>query len=495
MSRPTATVAQRTAAIGRHLMSTSTPTPASKARVDAPDEVPVLFECSGGLRTYVLNRPKKLNALNEPMLNLLRPQIEDWSQGDLAKVIIGRGVGRAFCAGGDVESVVRDASDPETRPHAIDFFRREFEMDYILAAVPKPYVCVMDGITMGGGVGLAVNAQFRIATEKTVFAMPETKIGYSPDVGASYFLSRVDGEIGTYLGLTGATISGRAVFEHGFATHFVESRRIPALLERLAALETPTHQRINALLEEARSERDPEEVSTAIVGAKREALDAAFSHNTVEKIVAALQDISSSHRDEGVRQWAVETLEEIDKRSPTSLKVALAAIRRGKHMTLLDALQMEMNIATAFCSGVTSDFHTGVTAVLVEKTKARPNWSPARLEDVDDGELLNNFFSKYTPDNDTAPRLTPPSYVAPANKVADPMQFALPSEAEIRSMVDGSHRSSGATEITLDELLAKFDGLRAGKSGVREKILEVVQRKCAFEEDKHMDKQWLKWKH
>lgn len=302
--------------------------------------------------------------------------------------------------------------------------------------------------------------------------------------------------------------------EHGFATHFVESRRIPALLERLAALETPTHQRINALLEEARSERDPEEVSTAIVGAKREALDAAFSHNTVEKIVAALQDISSSHRDEGVRQWAVETLEEIDKRSPTSLKVALAAIRRGKHMTLLDALQMEMNIATAFCvsdseshlglllirfrgrqSGVTSDFHTGVTAVLVEKTKARPNWSPARLEDVDDGELLNNFFSKYTPDNDTAPRLTPPSYVAPANKVADPMQFALPSEAEIRSMVDGSHRSSGATEITLDELLAKFDGLRAGKSGVREKILEVVQRKCAFEEDKHMDKQWLKWKH
>ncbi|KAI0362452.1 3-hydroxyisobutyryl-coenzyme A hydrolase [Trametes cingulata] len=495
MSRPTATAAQRTAAVGRHLMSSSASASTSKPRVDAPDEAPVLFESNGVVRTYVLNRAKKLNALNEPMLNLLRPQIEEWSQGDLAKVIVGRGVGRAFCAGGDVESVVRYASDPETRPKAIDFFHREFEMDYILAAMPKPYVCVMDGITMGGGVGLAVNAQFRIATEKTVFAMPETKIGYSPDVGASYFLSRVDGEIGTYLGLTGTTISGRAVFEHGFATHYVESRRIPALLERLGALENPTYQRINELLEEARSEGESDEPSTAIIGAKREALDSAFSHNSVEKIVAALTEVSNGHQDEEVRKWAAETLAELDKRSPTSLKVALAAIRRGKQMTLLDALQMEMNVATAFCSGVTPDFKTGVTAVLVDKIKERPNWSPARLEDVNDSEVLQNFFSKYTPENGTAPKITPPPYLAQLNKVMDPMQYALPTEAEIRSMVDGSHKSSGATEITLDELLAKFDKLRKGKAGVREKILEVVQRKCIFEEDKHMDKKWLKWKH
>ncbi|KAI0664689.1 3-hydroxyisobutyryl-coenzyme A hydrolase [Cubamyces menziesii] len=493
MSRPTTTAAQRTAAIGRHLMSTSASS--STSHKDAPDEAPVLFESNGAVRTYVLNRPKKLNALNEPMLNLLRPQIEEWSQGKLAKVIVGRGIGRAFCAGGDVESVVRYASSPETRPKAIDFFHREFEMDYILAAVPKPYVCVMDGITMGGGVGLAVNAQFRIATEKTVFAMPETKIGYSPDVGASYFLSRVDGEIGTYLGLTGATITGRAVFEHGFATHFVESRRIPALLEHLAALENPTYQRINELIEEARSEREPDEPSTAIIGAKREALDSAFSHNTVEKIVATLTEIATSHKDEEVRQWAQNTLEELDKRSPTSLKVALAAIRRGKQMNLLDALQMEMNIATAFCNGVTPDFKTGVFAVLVDKIKDRPNWSPSRLEDVEDSEILQTFFSEYTPEKGTAPKLTPPPYLTNANKLIDPMQYALPTEAEIRSMVDGSHKASGATEITLDELLAKFDSLRKGKSGVREKILEVVQRKCAFEDDRHMDKQWLKWKH
>lgn len=294
----------------------------------------------------------------------------------------------------------------------------------------------------------------------------------------------------------------------------MESRLVPALLERLAALENPTHQRINALLEEARSEREPDEATTAIVGAKREALDSAFSHNTVEKIVAALTETSTNHRSEEVRQWATTTLDELAQRSPTSLKVALAAIRRGKQMTLLDALQMEMNIATAFCvsycsfhsrtavnmsaghrqSGATPDFKTGVTAVLVEKIKTRPEWSPARLEDVNDSELLKKFFSEFTPDKETAPRITPPPYVE-GNKTIDPMQFALPSEAEIRSMVDGSHKSSGATEITLDELLDKFKSLRKGKAGVREKILEVVERKCAFEEDKHMNKQWLKWKH
>ncbi|TFK94747.1 3-hydroxyisobutyryl-coenzyme A hydrolase [Polyporus arcularius HHB13444] len=493
MSRPAASAAQRTAAIGRHLMSTSAVTP--KSRVDAPDEAPVLFESNGPVRTYILNRPAKLNALNEPMLNLLRPQIEEWCQGELAKVIVGRGVGRAFCAGGDVESVVQAASKEETRPQAIDFFHREFEMDYILAAVPKPYVAVMDGITMGGGVGLSVNAQFRVATEKTVFAMPETKIGYCPDVGASYFLSRIDGEIGTYLALTGDTITGRAVYEHGFATHYIPSRRIPALLERLAALEEPTFQMISDLLEQESSERESDEVSSPFVGAKREALDTAFRHNTVEEIFAELTKISETHQDEGIRTWAANTLKMLGDRSPTSLKVALTAIRKGKPMNLLEALQMEMNIATAFCSGGSPDFQTGVTSVLVNKEKSRPAWSPAHLNEVNDEEIRRTFFSKFSPEQDTAPKITPPAYLPQPNQLADPMRYALPTEVEIRSMVDGSHRDSGATEITLDELLAKFDRARGRKPGMREKILEVVQRKCVSEQDKHMDKRWLKWKH
>lgn len=137
--------------------------------------------------------------------------------------------------------------------------------------------------------------------------------------------------------------------EHGFATHYVPSRRIPALLERLAALEAPTERAINDLIEQEAAEREPDEVSSSFVGAKRVALDSAFRHNTVEEIFAELAEISKGHSDEGVRQWAAETLKTLELRSPTSLKVALAAVRRGKRMTLLEALQMEMNIATAFC--------------------------------------------------------------------------------------------------------------------------------------------------
>lgn len=285
-------------------------------------------------------------------------------------------------------------------------------------------------------------------------------------------------------------------------------------MERLAALEDPTKDQINDLLEQERSEIDPDEVSTAFVGAKRIALDAAFRHNTVEKIFAELKEISTTHKDEDVRNWAANTLAMLEQRSPTSLKVALAAIRRGKGMTLLQALQMEMNIATAFCvscpclsvisdrsnyaslqSGGSPDFHTGVTTLLVKKEKSRPAWQPAHLEEVTDSEVLDTFFSKFTPEKSTAPTLAPPSYLPKPEQLPDPMQYALPTEAEIQSMVDGSHRASGATEITLDELLANFQRLRGSKAGMREKILEVVQRKCVPDQDKHMDKQWLKWIH
>ncbi|OBZ69256.1 3-hydroxyisobutyryl-CoA hydrolase, mitochondrial [Grifola frondosa] len=464
MSRPGTLAAQRTAAITRHMMSTSSSARSSASGPGpASDEAPVLFESKGPVRSYILNRPLKLNALNEPMLNILRPKIEEWCQGKLAKVIVGRGVGRAFCAGEMLK-------DPETRSKAIDFFHREFEMDYILAAVPKPYICFMDGITMGGGVGLSVNAQFRIATENTVFAMPETKIGYCPDVGASYFLSRIDGEIGTYLALTGEIIRGRAVFEHGLATHFIPSRRIPALLESLASLDDPTYSQIDELIEECRSEREPEEPVTAFVGATRVALDSAFQHNTVEKIVGELQTVSTSSEHEEVRKWAKQTLAALELRSPTSLKVALAAIRRGKGRSLLDALQMEMNIAAAYCHGESPDFLTGVSAVLVDKIKTRPAWSPDKLEDVNDSEVLKKFFSTYTPAEGNAPTITPPDYLGDRNELVDPMQYALPTEDEIRKMVDGSHLRSGATEITLEELVAKFEDMRRGSTECERKF-------------------------
>ncbi|KAH9950202.1 3-hydroxyisobutyryl-coenzyme A hydrolase [Amylocystis lapponica] len=491
MSSPSFKAAQRVSTIKHHMMSsTSTPAPEKTS-----DEAPVLFKSDGSLRAYILNRPDKLNALNEPMLRLLRSKIEEWSKGDLPGVIVGTGVGRAFCSGGDVATVVEEAANPDTLAHAIDFFRLEYETDYILAAMPKPYVAIMDGITMGGGVGLSIQAPFRIATENTLFAMPETKIGFCPDVGASYFLSRLDGQLGTYIGLTGTFLKGRAVYEHGFATHFVPARRIAGLLERLAALEHPTYAQIDSTIDECRAEQQQRELSTPLSGPVRAALDAAFAHDTAEAIVAALEDLARDSAHEPVRAWARETLDALALRSPTSLKVALAAVRRGRRMSLLEALQMEMNLATAFCHGVTPDFRTGVQAVLVAKAKSRPAWSPASLAEVSDDFVAKEFFSTYSPEQDTAPALQPPAWLAETTKLVNPMLYALPTEEDIGRMVAGSHNQSGSTQITLEELLAKFAELKKGKEGVREKILDVVARRCTTEGDKRSPAQYLKWIH
>ncbi|KAF8077771.1 3-hydroxyisobutyryl-CoA hydrolase [Lyophyllum atratum] len=489
MSRSGLRASHRTRAIAQQMMSMSSSVTKS--------EPPVLFECNLAVRTYILNRPLKLNALDEPMLELLRPKIEEWSASDLCGTIVGTGVGRAFCAGGDVASVVENASKVETRPKAVDFFKREFEMDYILATLRKPYVAVLDGHTMGGGVGLAAHAPFRIATENTLFSMPETKIGYCPDVGGSYFLSRLDGEVGTYLSLTGDTIRGRHVFELGFATHYVPSRRIPILLDRLSALENAHPSVINSTVEEFTAERLPEEPPLALVGETRDALDYAFRHNKVEKIVQDLNKLAE-HTSPAVSQWAIQTLKTLHLRSPTSLKVALKAIRQGEKMTLLQALDMELKIATAYCNGASPDFATGVRAVLIDKipSSQRPAWSPPTLNEVSD-EIVSRFFAPDSPYLSSVPSLSIPEHLKSQDAgTHKPMKYALPTEDEIGAMVRGSHSAGGGTGITLDELLANFDNIRNGKVGVREKVREVARRKCEIK-DNGGDGNfiWLKWKH
>ncbi|KAK7694060.1 hypothetical protein QCA50_003636 [Cerrena zonata] len=477
------------------MASTSNPAPSRSSTIDVGDEDLVLFESVGNVRKYTLNREKQLNALNEPMLNLLRPYVEDFIRSDLGKVLVGTGKGRGFCAGGDVATVARHASNPDTRPKAIEFFHREFELDYLLAAVGKPYIAIMDGITMGGGVGLSLNAPFRIATEKTVYAMPETKIGYAPDVGASHFLSRVDGELGTYLGLTGEDIRGRAVFESGLATHFVPSRRLPGLLEKLNGLDNPTFTHVDSLIEEHYSEREPDEPSSTLVGAKRSALDFAFRHDKVESIIEDLEAIAQKHQSEDVKEWAQKTLDALNLRSPTSLRIALTAIRRGKHLSLREALQMELNFATAICNGETPDFVTGVTAVLVEKIKnGRPNWAPSSLADVSQSEVVEKFFKKYTPEHGNVPTLSTFEDVLPNDhKLPHPMRWALPTEKEIRQMVVGSHHSSGSTQITLPEMIKKFSDLRNDKNGIKEKIHEVISRKCKESQSETSGLKYLSW--
>ncbi|THV07797.1 3-hydroxyisobutyryl-coenzyme A hydrolase isoform 1 [Dendrothele bispora CBS 962.96] len=485
MSRRGINSVQRAQAIAHHMMSTSAN---SSEQVRQP---PVTFESLLSTRVYKLNRPKKLNALDTSMLEMLRPKIEEWRDSSLCGVVWGSGEGRAFCAGGDVAGVVADASKPETRSKAVEFFKKEFEVDFMLGALNKPYIAIMDGITMGGGVGLSVLASFRVATENTKFAMPETKIGYCPDVGASFFMSRLDGELGTYLALTGETISGRAVFEHGIATHYIPAKRIPMLLENVSALENPKFVQINKVIEDNVSEPEtPGTLTSDLVGAKRIAIDYAFAHNKVEDIYTALAELKSDS-DASISEWASKTIDTLDMRSPTSLKVALKAVRTGKSMSLLEALEMEYRIAAAYCNGASTDFKTGVNAVLgPEKKEGRPDWNPATVEEVTD-KILDRFFNPKSEYIQNVPQFTVPDNMKSAP--IRPSRFALPTEIEIKDMVIGQHQASGDTGLTLEELVSNLENLYDHKIGVREKVMDVAARKCKVVDNADGNQVWLKW--
>lgn len=341
---------------------------------------------------------------------------------------------------------------------------------------------------MGGGVGLSAHAPFRVATENTVFAMPETKIGYFPDVGSNHFLPRLDGELGTYFALTGTTLKGRAVFELGIATHFIPASRVPDLTDRLASLETSNPDLIDAAIEELHFERSADEPPTPLTGDIRKALDHAFSQTSVEDIISSLADYAKKEGEVG--QWTKTTLEELRLRSPTSLKVALHAVRRGKAMSLGDVLQMEMGVAAAFINGASPDFQTGVTAVLVDKIKSRPKWSPDTLQEIPDEKITEMFFDSNSPLLSNVPHLS----LGPAQTVST-TNYALPSEKEIEMLVVGEHVASDDMSLNMHELLEKPDRLWRGKHGVREKLREVFRRRCRVVEATKNTESYIEWIH
>ncbi|KAM8806769.1 3-hydroxyisobutyryl-CoA hydrolase, mitochondrial [Eudromia elegans] len=339
----------------------------------------VLLEKRGGVGVITLNRPKALNALNFSMIRQIYPQIKKWEQDPETFLIIIKGTGgKAFCAGGDIRAV-RDAQklgDSLTE----DFFREEYTLNNAIGTCKKPYVALIDGITMGGGVGLSVHGHFRVATEKTLFAMPETAIGFFPDVGGGYFLPRLTGKIGYYLGLTGFRLKGRDVQRAGIATHFVESEKLPTLEEDLIALKSPSKESIADLLNSYHVKNQIDQEKEFVLDEHMEKINSLFSAGTMEEIVQNLKQDGSA--------FAIKQLETIKKMSPTSLKLALRQLREGASMNLQDVLAMEFRLSQACMRG--HDFCEGVRAVLIDKDQS-PRWKPASLEEVSD-EFVDDCF-------------------------------------------------------------------------------------------------------
>jgi len=319
--------------------------------------------------TLLMNRPRALNALTLEMIRAFAAAIAAWRDDPAVRLVVLEGAGgRAFCAGGDVRAV-RAAALAGDRAAVEAFFAEEYAVNAGIAAFPKPWVSLIDGVCMGGGIGVAVHNGPRVVTEHALLAMPETAIALFPDVGTSYVLPRLPGAIGTWLALTGARLTGADAVHAGLATHFVPRERLPALRAALLA------EGAGAV---ARFAATPPEASFA---PHREAIDRCFSRPTMLEILAALAA-------EGT-EWAAEQARILRRMSPTSLSVSLELLRRGARQDLAACLATELALTRVVVNDH-PDFAEGVRAVLVDKDGA-PRWQPARIEDVDP-EAIRRMF-------------------------------------------------------------------------------------------------------
>jgi enoyl-CoA hydratase len=329
----------------------------------------VLFERRGAIGLVTLNRPKALNALTHGMCVAMKAQLDPWKTDSAVKTIVIQGEGeRAFAAGGDIRALYE--SGKAGTPYALDFYRDEYILNALIKHYPKPYVALIRGIVMGGGVGVSVHGSHRIADESTTFAMPETGIGLFPDVGGSYFLPRCPGDTGLYLALTGARLKAADALYVGVATHFVPGAEREALIGTLASGDAPD-KAIAALAS------DP---GAAPLIALRADIDAHFSKASVEAILASLDKDGSD--------WARETAKTIRTKSPTSTKLAFRQNREGKTLAFDDCMRMEFRMVNRVVAG--HDFYEGVRATIIDKDNT-PKWKPATLAEVSDADIAAYF--------------------------------------------------------------------------------------------------------
>jgi enoyl-CoA hydratase len=329
----------------------------------------VIFRHEGAVGRMTLNRPKALNALTESMCEAMLDHLRQWAtDAAIRTVVIDAVPGRAFCAGGDVRAIY-DAGRRGDGSE-MSFFRTEYRMNQAIHRFPKPYVSLIDGITMGGGCGVSINGAYRVASENAVFAMPETAIGLFPDIGASYFLNRLPGQLGMYLALTSVRIGAGDAIYSGLATHHVPASKQSTVLSRLSNGEAADV----VLNQVAGSPNGAGELAQ-----HRAAIDHAFSGASVEQIVERLEHDG---------EWGKATAALLRSRSPTSLKVTFRQMCEGASLDFESCQRMEFRIMARMMKG--QDFYEGVRAALIDKEQA-PRWQPAKLNEVSESDVGRYF--------------------------------------------------------------------------------------------------------
>jgi enoyl-CoA hydratase/carnithine racemase len=341
----------------------------------------VLSEIRNHIAFITLNRPAALNALSLDMIRQLRALLEQGAADPDVFAVLIRGAGdKAFCAGGDIRALYQSYKNSGSLHR--EFFAAEYPVDYWLYHYPKPHVLVLDGITLGGGMGIAQGSSLRIVGERTRMAMPEVAIGFFPDVGGSYFLSRLAGALGMYLALTGVQIRAADALYCRLADAYLPPSAIAALPDALTSLQWSEDH--DADLKAFLWSRAAPALPAAPLCALRAGIDAHFSQPTVPAILASLE----SERRGAYADWAHASAKLMRSRSPTMLSVTLRQLQRGARMSLADCFRMELGMAAhSFEQG---DFLEGVRAVLIDKDNA-PRWQPAHIGEVTDA-MIDAFF-------------------------------------------------------------------------------------------------------
>ncbi|XP_050385912.1 3-hydroxyisobutyryl-CoA hydrolase 1-like isoform X2 [Argentina anserina] len=358
---------------------------ASQNSTPRDDDSVVLVEEEFCSRILTLNRTRQLNALNYEMISRLLELFLTYEGDANVKLVILKGKGRAFCAGGDVAAVVRDINEGNWRLGA-NFFRKEFTLNYLLATYSKPQVSLLNGIVMGGGAGASIHGRFRVATENSLFAMPETALGLFPDVGASYYLSRLPGFFGEYVGLTGTRLDGAEMLACGLATHFVPSMSLSLLEAALCKVDSSECATIQVILDQYSQQAALKEKSAYH---RMDVIDKCFSRRTVEDILSALEEEAAKRAD----AWLSTTIQSLKKASPMSLKISLRSIREGRLQGVGQCLVREYRMVSHVLRGeVSKDFREGCRAILLDKDR-NPKWEPSTLELIND-HMVEQYFSK-----------------------------------------------------------------------------------------------------
>ncbi|CAG9336036.1 unnamed protein product [Blepharisma stoltei] len=347
------------------------------------EEAPLLISDHSFVSQVKLYKPKALNSLDLEMISLLEQAIINFHKDPENKACLFLGSGKAFCAGGDIRALYMAKQSEENAYILSEFFKREYIVDYALAKLNQIQICIYDGIVMGGGVGISIHAPIRIATENSVFAMPESGIGFFPDVGGSYFLPRLEGSLGVYLGVTGSRLAGHQLVQTGIATHFVSKDKISALRDALIR-DINSNTKLEDIQQIVESFSDkPQEPFTEL-----EDIERCFNGaNSVEHIYKKLEEDSTD--------WAQKKLKRLELLSPLSQKVIFEQVKRGKNLSLEDCFAMEYRLSQQFMAG--KEFFEGVRSTIIDKDKS-PVWEYKNVFEVPQ-EAVFRHFEKITPDS------------------------------------------------------------------------------------------------